>query len=441
MKDTIIALASGAGRAGVAIIRISGPNSTQILELITERSVPKPRYASMRSLYDNAGQVIDKALVLYFNAPNSFTGEDIIELHIHGGRAILSSVLSICLNTKLCRFALAGEFSRQAFYNGKMDLTEAEGLADFIEAETEAQRKQALKQMEGELGKLARIWREDLIDCMAQAEAYIDFPDEDLPTGLDDSARRRILVLKDSLQNHLHNSSKAQKVRDGFKIVLIGAPNAGKSTLLNALAKREVAIVSSLAGTTRDIVEISFTLNGNLIWIADTAGLRETNDEIEKEGVRRALERSQTSDLRLGLASVLDEAKEVLKHLEPEDILIWTKSDQITHIEAPDCNVSKQIFISAKSGDGIDILENIISERAAISIELMESAPLTRERHKEAVSNAIFYLDRALVDETAPPELVCEDLRMAARELASITGEVGLEDVLDRVFSSFCIGK
>ncbi len=441
MSNTIIALASGSGRAGVSIIRISGKNAPEICKTLTG-IIPKPRYASLRNLYSASKDILDKALILYFAAPHSFTGEDVIEFHCHGGRAIVKSVIETCIKTGLCEMAKPGEFTRKAFDNGIMDLSSAEGLADLIDAETESQRKQALRQMQGELAKLATSWREEIILCLSESEAYIDFPDEDLPNGLSESAYKRVLRLTESLKQHLKRSNSAIRVRDGFKIAIIGPPNAGKSSLLNAIAGKEAAIVSSIAGTTRDIVEISLIIDGHLISIADTAGLRETEDLIEKEGVRRAIERAETADLRIGLIENPKDLDAVLPLLTKRDIICFSKSD-LTKNKKPEIDLSKfeVLNISTISMLGIDTLESIIKSRAAIDSEDLEDAPLTRLRHRIAVEKAIESLENILNNKDLENELVCEDLRIAARSLGEIIGIVDVEDILDKIFSSFCIGK
>jgi len=441
--DTIIALASGAGRGGVAVVRISGSNAATILKRISQNKLPAPRWASLQSLYDSSGKECDKALVILFRSPSSFTGEDVVELHIHGGRANLAKIIQICLDTQLCRLAEAGEFSRRAFYNGKMDLSEAEGLCDLIEAETEAQRKQALRQMSGDLGDLAQSWRLALIESLAQVEAYIDFPDEDLPNGLIQKVISTATALRHDLSKHLVSSAQAIRVRDGLRIVLLGAPNSGKSTLLNAIVKRDASIVSAIAGTTRDVVEVSLVIGGQLVWIADTAGLHESADDIEREGMRRALERANDADLRIGLISSEAEVDGTIKLLRQGDILVWSKSD----LWSPDISLElnsleiRQVCISAKSGEGLPRLLEVLCEIVSDESNYPEAAPLTRERHIRAVEKAISAIDIVLEDAAAPAELISENIRMAARSLASISGVIGVDDVLDSVFSSFCIGK
>ncbi|MBN8648501.1 MAG: tRNA uridine-5-carboxymethylaminomethyl(34) synthesis GTPase MnmE [Caulobacterales bacterium] len=441
---SIIAPASGTAKSGVIVIRVSGNNSKKLIETLSAKACPKPRFASLRQIFDNDGNIIDNALVLFFEGPNSFTGEDVAEFHIHGGPSVLAAFMSAALKTNFVELAKPGEFSKRAFRNGKMDLTQAEGLADLIDAETEAQRKQAIRQMRGDLKNQAHIWRNEIVDCLAEAEAYIDFPDEDLPSGLSNTNRNRISKLSTSLKQHLDRSKSAQKIRDGLNIIIIGAPNVGKSSFLNAICGREAAIVSSIAGTTRDIVEVSFILKNNLISLADTAGLREANDIIEQEGIKRALEKAKDADLIFGLASNKEEAEFIKPHLNDGDYLIWSKSDArdsklIGSIELKD--TISEIEISSQNPDDIYTIEEIIIQKCVTTSENLEIAPLTRIRHYNAIERTISHLDNALMIDDDNPEIACEELRMSARALGEFVGIVGIEDIYDRIFSSFCIGK
>jgi tRNA modification GTPase len=399
--------------------------------------LPQPRLAALRALKDGNGDIIDKALVLWFPAPASFTGEDVAEFHVHGGRAVVSDMVEACLAIPDVVLAKPGEFTRRAFENGKMDLSAAEGLGDLIEAETKAQRRQALRQMEGALANDVLAWREDIIDALADAEGDIDFPDEDLPPGLSNRARTRICELRDKLVKNLTQSERAIRIRDGFRVAILGVPNAGKSSLLNALAQREAAIVSPIAGTTRDIVEVRLVLEGMVVWVADTAGLREASDEIEALGIDRALDHAESADLRIGVIASEAERASLTNLLGPNDIWVLAKSDT-QDWSAPSSN---ELILSSLTGHGIDALEAVISARAKEDLTTSEMAPLTRLRHKEAVKSSIEALERALNAEGQAPELIAEDLRLAARHLGQIIGRVDMEDVLDRLFSQFCIGK
>lgn len=450
MSSTIIAPASGSVRAGVIVIRASGPNAGSLIEKLTCKPIPNARKAVLREVLDCQGEIIDKALVLFFPAPNSFTGEDVAEFHIHGSRAVLSAFIEAALATSMCVMAAPGGFTRRAFENSKMDLSAAEGLADLIDAETEAQRKQALRQMRGELGQLAHMWRGKLIDTIAHLEAYIDFPDEDLPDGLREKSYRLVIELIESIKEHIKKSEYAKRVRDGFNVVIIGAPNAGKSSLLNKIARKDAAIVSSIAGTTRDIIEVSLVIAGQLFWFCDTAGLREASDEIEVEGIERARKRASSADLRIGLVTKGEELGEILPFLSKGDILALSKTDLDDGEnsgfwdELAGIGIKRGLMtmrVSATTGAGIDLLETHLGELSSFEADILEAPPITRARHEEALKFAILALENAAEQSDAPAELLVEDLRLAARHLGAISGIIGVEDVLDRIFSSFCIGK
>lgn len=434
--STIVAPASGPGPAGVSIIRLSGP----ACEAVAQRLIgvtPEPRRAKLAKVVDLTGDPIDTALVLYFPKPNSFTGEDVLELHVHGGRAVVRDTIAACLGMADVRLAEAGEFSRRAYLNGKMDLTAAEGLADLVEAETAAQRRQALRQMQGELADEVGRWREVLIDCLADAEGDIDFPDEDLPPGLSDRARHRILDLQARLEGYLAESRRAERVRSGFQVAIVGKPNAGKSSLINQLARRDAAIVSPVPGTTRDIVDVRLILGGMVILISDTAGLRDSEDLIEAEGVRRARQRAKEADLRLALLTSQEDRSEFADLMGDGDLWLLGQADRVEWANVDNGDLA----VSSVTRQGLDELEALLTQRAQADLGKSESAPLTRLRHQEAVREGIAALDRALTASVQAPELVAEDLRLAARALGRVTGRVDMDDVLDRLFSQFCIGK
>ena len=434
--STIVALASGPGPAGVSIIRLSGPACSNVAEVLIGK-VPPARQAKLAKLRDLDGESIDNALVIFFPGPRSFTGEDVLELHVHGGRAVVRDTIEACLGIAGVRLADAGEFSRRAFIHGKMDLSAAEGLADLVEAETAAQRRQALRQMEGALADEIGRWREAVIDCLADAEGDIDFPDEDLPPGLSERARQRIEDLKRRLETYLAESRRAERVRTGFQIAIVGKPNAGKSSLINQLARREAAIVSAIPGTTRDIVEVRLVIGGMVVLISDTAGIRESSDLIEAEGVRRARQRAVEADLRLCLITDHEDKAEFADLMKAGDLWLLGQADRLDWA-APSAG---ELAVSSVTRQGLDALEAVIIERAQADLGKSESAPLTRLRHQEAVREGIDALDRALTASVHAPELVAEDLRLAARALGRITGRVDMEDVLDRLFAQFCIGK
>ena len=451
-RDTIVALASGAGRAGVAVIRVSGADAGKVLRALSSEDLPEPRRAEVRDLRNGAGDLIDRGLVLWFAAPASFTGEDVAELHVHGGPAVIAGVIEACLAVAGVRPAQPGEFTRRAFENGKLDLAQAEGLADLVDAETEGQRRQALRQTQGGLSALYEAWRAQLIEAMALLEASIDFPDEDLPGDLAPRVGPLLDAISADLTRHLNDSHRGERVRDGYRIAIIGAPNAGKSSLLNALARREAAIVSELPGTTRDVVEVRLVLAGFPVWIADTAGLREAADAIEAEGVRRALARAEEADLRLGLVetdAVIDPA--VRAALKPGDVLIRSKADLRfpgEHERGPGPIVgpgsptsSGERLVSAWTGEGLAELEALLAERVVAVLGRDEAPALTRARHRRLVEQALVAVERARLALAEGAELAAEDLRAAAGAFARLTGRIDVEDLLDEIFSSFCIGK
>lgn len=438
LPDTIVALASAAGRAGVAVLRLSGPRAAQALQTITKRDeLPAPRFATLRDLLDpRSGEVMDHALILWFPAPHSFTGEDVAEFHIHGGRAVLAATLHALCSIEGVRPAEAGEFSRRAFENGKMDLTEAEGIADLVDAETAAQRRQALRQMDGELGRLYHGWADRLTQDLAYIEAEIDFADEDIPPDLSAGRREDVAALAREIEAHLQDNRRGERLREGFTVALLGAPNAGKSSLLNALARREAAIVSPIPGTTRDIIEVQLDLGGYPVELADTAGLRETADVIESEGVRRALARAEAADLKLLVFDASQPPDAATRELIGDAALIVANKIDLGKDSA---SFPEALFISAKTGEGLAALTARLIEEIERRFVGAGQPALTRARHRAALEDCHAALARAL---TAPEvELCAEDLRLAIRALGRITGRVDVEDILDVIFSSFCIGK
>ncbi|MFL5026740.1 MAG: tRNA uridine-5-carboxymethylaminomethyl(34) synthesis GTPase MnmE [Microvirga sp.] len=432
--DTIFATASGHGRAAVCLIRISGPESRTVLERMTER-MPEPRRAVVRTLKDpTTGEPLDQALVLWMPGPGSFTGEDQAELQIHGGLATRAAVLRALGAIDNCRPAEAGEFTRRAFLNGRMDLAQVEGLADIIDAETEAQRRQAMRQLGGRLGNAAENWRESVLQVLALLEASLDFSDEgDVPEDLEEEILGMIDRVRGEIGRAMANRS-GERLREGLTVVLAGPPNAGKSTLLNALARRDVAIVSPVAGTTRDVIEVHCDLGGLPVIIVDTAGLRESGDMIEREGVSRARARAQDADLVLWL--VPPEGEESEPPQAQRLLRVGTKSDlnRVRH----DCDLT----IAAATGEGLPELIARLEEEAS-ALMGQGDAILTRERHRKALERAHAALERAraMLVGHGPLELAAEEVRLAARAIGEITGRVDVEDVLDRLFSSFCIGK
>jgi tRNA modification GTPase len=456
--DTIYALGtpapSRAHPGALAVIRFSGPRAPDALVFLTEPkafergssardpALPAPRHMVLRSLLDpSSGETIDRGLAVWFEAPHSETGEMMAELHLHGGRAVVGGALEAIGRLGFCRLAEPGEFTRRAFEHGKLDLTEAEAIADLVAAETAAQRRQALAQMDGALHRLYEDWRTLGLRALAHLEAAIDFPDEDLPAGLADEVRQGVNRLRDEIAAHLADR-RGERLREGLSIAIIGPPNAGKSSLLNLLARRDAAIVSETAGTTRDVIEVHLDLGGWPVVLADTAGLRDSADAIEQEGVRRARARAEAADLRL---LVLDAAGDWRQQMPliigaterwspARDIVVANKSDLAT------VDAAGVVALSAASGAGLpELLARLERSAGALMQEGAGAPPLTRARHREALVECQAALERTL----GAPEVVlaAEDLRLAMRALGRITGTVRIDELLDVIFRDFCIGK
>lgn len=441
-EDTIFALATAPGRAAVAVVRLSGPASAEMLRALAGR-LPEPRHASLASLRDAGGSILDQALILWFPAPASYTGEDCAELHLHGGAAVVEAVTARLLALGL-RPAEPGEFTRRAFEHGKLDLAQAEGVADLIDAETAGQAAQALAQLGGALSARHEAWREALVQGLAHLEAAVDFPDEEVPADVAGAARHPLLNLLAELETALLDQRRGQQVREGYKIAVIGAPNAGKSSLFNALVEREAAIVTATPGTTRDIIEAPLLIGGYKVILADTAGLRETQDAIEAEGVRRARAWADAADLRLLVVDASQESawRDPSGLVRDGDLVVVNKIDLALAADlrkAPLGASVQGLAVSALTGKGLADLTDLLERRVTSALSSRDFPAVTRARHAESLREAHDRLVSALVAEE--PELAAEDVRLAGRALARITGRIDAEDVLGAVFAKFCIGK
>lgn len=432
MNAAIFALASAAGRSGVAVVRLSGSGSGDITQALAG-PLPPPRQAVLRRLVHH-GREIDHALLLWFRAPASFTGEDVAEFHIHGGRAVREALFS-ALSALGARPAEPGEFSRRAVENGKLDLTRAEAIADLVDAETPAQLRQALRQHDGALADLYEGWRARLIAALGRAEAAIDFSDDGVGDAEFAAAKAAAKKIIEEIQGHMDDAGRGESLREGLRLTILGPPNAGKSSLINALARRDVAIVSDMAGTTRDVVEARLDLGGYLLMVADTAGVRETQDVIEAEGVRRALSHAAGGMTLLLLDGSLADPRAGLPADLPEpDLLVWNKSDLGGRQDG--------LSISLKTGAGVSELIKLLQQKVQQKLESKDGAPLlTRPRHRHALAEALGHLHHGLSAPDDRPELLAEDLRLAMRAIGRITGQVDVEELLDFVFRDFCIGK
>jgi tRNA modification GTPase len=436
--DTIFALSSGRLPAAIAVVRVSGPQSAAALTALGAK-LPEPRKAVFRRLRrPETTAILDEALVLWFPGPNTETGEDMAELHLHGGRAVVAAVQAELGKLPGFRPADAGEFTRRAFANGKLDLTAVEGLADLVFAETEAQRAQAVRQLSGALGGRAEAWRQRLIGALALVEARIDFSDEaDVPEDLISPARHVARELAEEIEETLHDEHRGERLREGLVVAIAGPPNAGKSSLLNRLARREAAIVSPYAGTTRDVIEVHLDLGGYPVTLLDTAGIRESDDPVEQEGVRRAQARANAADLVLWVVDASDRAGGAPAE-KNESKAKWIVHNKID-LAVPGLGTGEGRRISAASGEGVD---RLVADLAAFAGGVFgggESAIVTRERHRVALQQSVEALRRAL--QADQEEFIAEELRLAARALGVLIGRVDVEDVLDVIFRDFCIGK
>lgn len=451
--DSIFAQSSGRGKAGVAVFRISGPNSLEILRQLSINSAyPIHRSAAVRKIFSAKKELIDYAMVIYFKGPNSFTGEDVVEIHTHGSIAVIKILTDTLLATGLTRLAEPGEFARRAFLNGKMDLTSAEGLADLIESETVMQHKQALRQMSGELEELYSSWRSMLLAIISLLEAFIDFPEEEIPEALLMDVECDIASMISALNRHLNDNRRGERLRNGLMLTILGSPNVGKSSLLNFLAKREISIVSNIAGTTRDVIESHLDIGGYPIIISDTAGLRrDSSDEIENEGIKRALKAAEIADIKiimLDSCNISNTDPEILDLIDIYTILLINKID--LNLDIMD-QFTSSVLLKAKKLDipilFVSIKEKIGLEDILISLESLasniampsESASITRSRHRHEITNALEALKQCNI--RGDIVLATEDIRMAIRYMSILTGKIEIDEILGEIFSKFCIGK
>lgn len=427
--DTIFAQATASGRAGVSVVRLSGPSAHEIARQIAG-PLPEPRGSALRELRNQSGDVLDQALVLNFAAPHSFTGEDVVEFHLHGSIAVMRACLELLSTFPDTRLAQPGEFTRRALENERLDLVQVEGLADLIEAETEAQRKQALRVLSGHLGALVGSWRMDLIRAAALLEATIDFADEDVPVDVTPEVNTLLDGVARALEKEIAGTHVAERIKTGFEVAIVGPPNAGKSTLLNALAGRDAAITSHIAGTTRDVIEVRMDLGGLPVTLLDTAGLRDTVDEVEAMGVERAIQRAQTADIRVFLIA---EGDALPFEPQKDDIVLRPKAD---------VSGSTERSISGKTGFGVS---ELIADIQQTLLERSQSAGLaTHERHRIALVEAQQNLTEVKVILQGGPDLydiASAELRLATQALEVLVGHVDVENLLDEIFASFCLGK
>ena len=432
MNDIIFALASAKGRAGVSVIRVSGKNSIFSIEKLLKNTLPVDNKC-LRKIYDADDNIIDEVLILTFKEKASFTGDETVEIHCHGSTAVVTNILQTLSNIKNFRIADPGEFTRRALENGNLDLTQVEGLADLIESETEAQRRLAIRSMDGALSSKVQEWRKDLIRAVSLIEATIDFADEDIPTDVTPEVLGLINKTQADIKSEIKGSFAAERIREGFEIAIVGPPNIGKSTLLNALAGRDAAITSDMAGTTRDVIEVKMDISGFAVTLLDTAGIRETTDKIEQIGVDRAKLRAKNADLRLFITHS-GEPNDLKLNPEENDIVVIGKSDLL--------NKSDILAISGKSGEGLDSLLKEISDK--LSRLSIGAQTATRERHRISMIKAQRFLDAGkllIEDNLELSELASSELHQGIQTLSSLIGSVGVEDLLDEIFSSFCLGK
>ena len=442
---TIYALSTGPGVSGIAVIRVSGKKTEYVIKKITRDKLPNPREATKRKFnYIGTNELIDEGILLWFPGPNSYTGEDLAEFHVHGSRAVINALHNTIGQIKNCRIAEPGEFTKRAFQNGKINLLKAESVADLISSETEIQRKQALKIMSGKSSDKFNSWREKLLKILSHIEAKIDFPDEDLPKHIVSSIQKISNNVLSEIQKTLKDQKVGERIREGFKIAIVGPTNAGKSSLLNYLSKRDVAIVSEIAGTTRDVIETHLNLDGYPVVVSDTAGIRDSKNEIEKKGIKIALNRAEDADLKLIIVSAKSISfTKLLKNLLAKNaILVVNKSDLVKGKFNGKFKKYEHVLISIKKDLNINKLISKIKSKLKNKFISSENILITRERHRQNLINCAYHLQEFQDKKfTKDFDKAAEDLRLATRHLGMIVGKVGVEELLDSIFNDFCIGK
>jgi len=442
---TIYALSSGPGISGIAVIRISGKNTAEVVRKITNAKLPPPRMASLRKFNKNGGkELIDEGVIIWFPGPNSYTGEDLAEFHVHGSRAVINAMHLAISKIKSCRLAEPGEFTKRAFQNGRINLLKAESIADLISSETEIQRKQALKIMSGKSSDKFNSWREKLLKILSHIEAKIDFPEENLPKNLIGEIQKTSNKVLSEIKKTLDDQKVGERIREGFKIAILGPPNSGKSSLLNYLSKRDVAIVSEIAGTTRDVIETHLNLDGYPVILSDTAGIRSSKNEIEKKGIKIALKRAEDADLRLVIVSAKNvDFTSVLRDLLTKNaILVVNKSDLIKGKLNSKLKKYDHVLISIKKDSNLNKLILKIKSKLKNKFSTNEDILITRERHRQNLINCVQHLEKFQKKNSAQDfDKAAEDLRLATRHLGMIVGKVDVEELLGSIFNDFCIGK
>ena len=442
---TIYALSSGSGTSGIATIRVSGKLAKKVVEQLTNSQIPEPRIATLKKINNiNTNELIDEGIIIWFPGPNSYTGEDMVEFHVHGSLAVVQAIQNSISEIEGCRIADPGEFTKIAFQNNKINLLKAESIADLISSETEIQRRQAVKIMTGKSAERFNSWRNGLVKVLANVEAKIDFPDEDLPEDILKNIKTKVNEIKNEIKKTLNDQKVGERIREGFKIAIVGPPNAGKSSLLNYLSNKEAAIVSEIAGTTRDVIEVHLNINGLPVIISDTAGIRSSKDEIEKKGIKLALQKAEDADLNI----VIIEPKSgfftgFLKDLlTSKSILVINKSDLNENLFIDEFKKYKPIYISIKKEKNLNLLITEIKNKLKHQFHNSEDILITRERHRQNLEKCVEHL-QTFEEKNNLEEFdkASEDLRLAIRHLGRITGKVDVEEILDSIFNDFCIGK